>query len=224
VPVLAVEENMKKLLLFLGIFLLSTPCFSAQILVGDSTGTWYSTTSSVGIGTINPIQVAIVGGTSSQFMKADGSLDGTAYVSGTPWTGLGYITLSSLSGTSPITYSNGVVGIGTTGTWNGNAVTATSATSATTAGTVTTAAQSNITSVGTLTGLMTSGNVGVGTTLTGNNVLTVYGGNIGVGTTKASQSMYVVGSAMFTTGINIGIGTASLSHLCVQNTVVSKCP
>lgn len=40
-------------------------------------------------------------GTSSQFIKGDGSLDGTAYVSGTPWTGMGYLT--SISGSQVTT-------------------------------------------------------------------------------------------------------------------------
>lgn len=46
-------------------------------------------------------------GTSSQFWKGDGSLDSTVYVSGTPWTGAGYIALSSLSSTATgLTYTN----------------------------------------------------------------------------------------------------------------------
>ena len=46
-------------------------------------------------------------GTSSQFIKGDGSLDSTTYVTGTPWTSLGYITLSSLSSTATgLTYTN----------------------------------------------------------------------------------------------------------------------
>jgi hypothetical protein len=41
-----------------------------------------------------------IGGTSSQFLKADGSIDSSAY-----------ITLGSLSGTAPISYSSGVISI-----------------------------------------------------------------------------------------------------------------
>ena len=40
--------------------------------------------------------ISFISGTSSQFIKGDGSLDSTSYVSGTPWTGMGYLT--SLSG------------------------------------------------------------------------------------------------------------------------------
>ena len=51
------------------------------------------------------------GGSSSQFVKGDGSLDSTTYVSGTPWTSAGYLvykatgTATLVSGTKAITIS-----------------------------------------------------------------------------------------------------------------------
>ena len=64
-------------------------------------------TTSIGItitaGGLTSNAVTISGGTSSQFLKANGTLDGSAY-----------ITLSNLSATSPVTYNNstGVIQIG----------------------------------------------------------------------------------------------------------------
>jgi hypothetical protein len=71
-----------------------------------------------------------------------------------------------------------------------------------TAATVTGAAQANITSVGTLTSLLTSGNVGVGTTAS-RKLLDVEGAvymkdNVGIGVLAASAKLHVVGGARVT--------------------------
>jgi hypothetical protein len=119
---------------------------------------------------------------------------------------VGTVTVTAITATS-------YVGVGTTGPWGGNAATST------TAGTVTTAAQPTITSVGTLTSLITSGNIGVGTTAL-NARLTVIGGNVGIGSTVPSESLEVVGSfavespagtyivEVDSTTKNVGIGTS----------------
>lgn len=49
-------------------------------------------------------------------------------------------------------------------------------------------------------------------------------GNVGIGTTVAPNPLYVVGTPMFTTGLNIGIGTASPTRLCISNNAVATCP
>jgi hypothetical protein len=53
-------------------------------------------------------------------MTATGTfaLDTNTYVTGTPWTGLGYITLASLSATSPISYNNSTGAISITPSTN----------------------------------------------------------------------------------------------------------
>jgi hypothetical protein len=127
------------------------------------------------------------GGTSSQFLKADGSIDSTTYITSAA-IGNGTLTLNTsgngLSGSTTFTANQSGAGTFTvtsnatnantantivyrdaSGNFSAGTITATlsgsatSAGSATTAGTVTTAAQPNITSVGTLTSLGVSGNV-----------------------------------------------------------------
>ena len=60
-------------------------------------------------------------GTSSQFIKGDGSLDSTAYVTGTPWTGMGYLTSSSSLDPSKVSQTSSYRFVTDTekGTWNG---------------------------------------------------------------------------------------------------------
>ena len=51
-------------------------------------------------------------------------------------------------------------------------------------------------------------------------------GNVGIGTaqgTTLSTKLYVVGTGTFTTGLNIGIGTASPTRLCISNNAVATC-
>lgn len=67
------------------------------------------------------------------------------------------------------------------------------------------------------------GNVGIGTISAGAR-LSVIGGNVGIGTDVAPNALYVVGTPMFTTGLNIGIGTASPTRLCIANNAVTICP
>ena len=57
-------------------------------LTGDKTGSFTLETSG---------KYKITGGLTTGFLKANGDIDSTTYVSGTPWTGLGYITASTLS-------------------------------------------------------------------------------------------------------------------------------
>lgn len=49
-------------------------------------------------------------------------------------------------------------------------------------------------------------------------------GNVGIGTSIAPNALYVVGTPMFTTGLNVGIGTASATRLCIANNAVTTCP
>ena len=89
-------------------------------------------------------------------------------------------------------------GIITAASFSGNA------TSATTAGTVTTAAQPNITSVGTLSSLNVSGNIGVGGTLTYEDVTNIDS----VGVVTARSGINLVGNDL-NVGSSIKIGNAS---------------
>lgn len=53
---------------------------------------------------------------------------------------------------------------------------------------------------------------------------TVYAnGNVGIGTSIPPNPLYIVGTPMFTTGLNVGIGTASPSRLCIAGNAVAVC-
>jgi hypothetical protein len=49
-------------------------------------------------------------------------------------------------------------------------------------------------------------------------------GNVGIGTLIVPSKLYVQGTGYFTTGLNIGIGTASPTRLCIANNAISVCP
>ncbi len=63
--------------------------------VGPDNITTSTATNGTGILKGDGSTISFLNGTSAQFIKADGSLDSTAYVSGTPWTSVGYWYSSS---------------------------------------------------------------------------------------------------------------------------------
>lgn len=72
--------------------------------------------------------------------------------------------------------------------------------------------------------VVTNGNVGIGTFTADGGRLIVKGGNVGIGTTTAPTALYVVGTGYFTTGLNVGIGTASPTRVCLANNAFVMCP
>ena len=154
------------------------------------------------------------------------------YVTGTPWTGMGYVTGTPWTGMGYLTANpslDTVLSVGTTssrgisiGTINSSATITASAFSGPltgnvtgnasgTAATVTSAAQSSITSVGTLTSLITSGNVGIGTTAIGQRLI-IIGGNVGIGSTNPYQVLDVQGR------MDVGIGTTGVGFVTCGTT------
>ena len=115
-----------------------------------------------------------------------------------------YITLVSLSANSPITYNNGTgaIGINTTGTWNGNAVTVTN-----TPDILTTIGTSG---VATLTG--NTLNIPNYTTAGGSSqwITTEGVGNVGIGTTDVvgiGTTLAFAGTGLTVMNGNVGIGS-----------------
>ncbi len=79
--------------------------------------------------------------------------------------------------------------------------------------------------------LSVAGGVGIGANVSSNYVIgaaptsgLMVEGNVGIGSTVAPNALYVVGTPMFTTGLNIGIGTASATRLCIANNAITPCP
>lgn len=140
-----------------------------------------------------------------------------------------YIALTGLSGNSPITYnnSNGNIGINTTGTWNGNAVTSTTATTATNSTQLNGQSSSyyyqssNPNSYIALTGLNgvspitysnTTGNIGINTTGTWN-------GNAVTASTASNSTLFNgQSSSFYQTNLNLTQGSYINGDLCYWST------
>ena len=172
------------------------------------------TTGNVGIGSTLPGQpLDVFGlaratgfmtptGTSSQFLKANGTLDSTSYYQASNPNS--YIALTALSGTSPVTYNNGTgaIGINTTGTWNGNAVTSTLASTVTTNANLT----GPITSSGNATSVAVQ--TGTGSTFVMQAGSPNFTGNVGVGSAAPGQAVDVQGTVR-TTNLNMTSATGT---------------
>lgn len=159
----------------------STYTGSNKIVVGTNGATLMTATESAGAfgtvfnSTLTGTSFIKSGGTSSQFLKADGSIDANTYL--TSGSGVSSITgtanqVISSASTGEITLSlPQSIGTGSSPTFSTVAATTFTgaltgnASTATTAGTVTTAAQPAITSVGTLTSLTSSGTITSGGTV-----------------------------------------------------------
>lgn len=146
-------------------------------------------------GTVRATNLVKNGGASSQFLKADGSIDSSSYIVGNQ-----NITLSndaSGSGTTSIPVTLATVN-SNVGTFQGLTVNG--------KGLVTAATNQNY-STGSLWATqnttdqsLSGGNVGIGTTLTTNAALTVMNGNVGIGTWNPGDGFIIKNG-------NVGIGT-----------------
>ena len=217
--------------------------FDGNVGIGTWTasGAALNVLGNVGIGTINanmPLQVVGNASISGQLKlqavnftgtTGTGNLVGSASptLSGTvtnPLTRGGTATTSTLtfnttSGASP-TDASRMVFQNTSGT--GQAV-AMSIDNASNVGIGTFGAQANDFNV--------VGSVGIGTgvnspylTTTGPVGGVIIQSNVGIGTLVPPNALYVVGTPMFTTGLNIGIGTGSPTRLCIANNAILVCP
>ena len=122
-------------------------------------------------GIISAVSFKKIGGTSSEFLMADGSTNTSTFLTSYTETD----TLDNVLGRGNVSGIGLSVGVVTSTSFKGDLIgnVTGNADTATTAGTVTTAAQPNITSVGTLASLTVQGNVSVGGTLTYEDVTNV---------------------------------------------------
>ena len=122
-------------------------------------------------GIVSAVSFKRHGGTSSEFLMADGSVNDTSFLSSYTETD----TLDTVLGRGNISGIGLSVGVVTSTSFRGDLIgnVTGNADTATTAGIVTTAAQPNITSLGTLASLTVQGNVSVGGTLTYEDVTNV---------------------------------------------------
>ncbi len=191
-----------------------------------------TTTYNVGIGSTNPGKSLDVQGTvrmtgfamsagagSSKVLTSDSSGNGT-------WATVG--AASAAGGTNAVQYNSG------SSTFAGNE--AIFAFTGSNVG-IGSATPGQILDVSGTVRILGNGNLGIGTASPGqlldvnggirsiSSGVSYYNSNVGIGTTIPPNPLYVVGTPMFTTGLNIGIGTTSLTRLCISNsTGVVTCP
>lgn len=188
--------------IFSAVFLL---VISNTIMAQDIAVTGVVSSTTVSATTHNGVSFVKNGGTSAQFLKADGSVDASVYL-----TSAGSVT--SLTGTAnqiTASASTGSVTLSLPSTISG--LTTVSATNLT--GQITTAAQPSITSLSTLTGLTVTGVVDINTN--NNSNVSINGGTstgtvtIGGGTAAMITNLGTGGTAAKT----INIGTGSIDNI-----------
>ena len=177
-------------------------------------------------GTVRATALVTRGGTSSQFVKGDGSLDSTSYGTGTVTavsvaSANGFTGSSSGGATPALTLTTSITG---PLKGNGTAVSAAVASDivglfSTCSGTQYLGADGNChtasgSSQWTTTNtndvyLPSNGNVGLGTNLTSTAALTVMNGNVGIGTWIPGATLDVKGTLQTTFGSNVSIGTTA---------------
>jgi hypothetical protein len=214
---------------------IGTSSSSTMVAIGSTGQIRVDSNGNLGVGTVAPPQKLYVAGTGEfQGFKMTGNGLSAGYVLTASSVGLG--TWMPASG------GNGTVSSGTAdrvGIYDTAGTTISSSTKIFDDGTnvgIGTIAPRTAVEIGVQAINVVGSNVGLGSTNPGQVLdvngairstgagVSVFGGNVGIGTSVGvPNALYVVGTPMFTTGLNIGIGTAAVNRLCIANGALTVC-